>query len=565
MSDAAVVKAEPATIEMAEATPPRSGRTVLRHGMIILGMIASAMAGCARPAESKPETMTNVSARNRRLQLWKITEPVTAGTTSTQPADAQAPLAQPYRINVRTIVNLTYQKSPLVTASREEMIAAQHGLAEFKANLNRLEPFVEATGNTTKYPKRRDSEGASGEVVGGIQKETFDGATIRLEGGLSGSRVEFGEVKKGQEQVEEGSGGLVRARIEVPFAGSRKRQSRVISAAFQESTARKAVLDYLSDYRQQVQSALTYYNYALYYQSYVRAYQRMVQKQEELLEDPRLEEGDRPRVQSAIGDAEVLVDSYQDNYRTYVLSLMRYLGISPDEEYVLENRNGEPSPYLEPARTRQGKEAMLADAYENNPKFRVLENGITDEELKRDQAIKGDFDVTAFMEGTQFAFGPETYDDRVGGWEVTAGLTVRLNDQRVLTATRMKAEAQIRKYRARIEAEQLLVQRSIATYSDRLCSYYDSRSQILQNIEDTEAEFEERRKAFFGDNPQDLTIDDVLTALNSHISAHIRLGSNRYYTWLAEARLMLATGEVYQLAGLRLDENGNGAELRENQ
>ncbi len=42
---------------------------------------------------------------------------------------------------------------------------------------------------------------------------------------------------------DSGDGGLVRGRVEVPFIGSRKRQDRIISQAFQESSARKAMLD----------------------------------------------------------------------------------------------------------------------------------------------------------------------------------------------------------------------------------------------------------------------------------------------------------------------------------
>ena len=518
--------------------------------------------GCNVWTEQKIPPLAGRRGVNRRMQLWAVAEPTgKRPPTPTRPADESDTPAEPYRLNSGNIIRLVYEKSPLVTAGREEMIAAQHGLEEFKANLSRFEPFIEATGDTSRFPERRDSKGVTGEVVGGVEKETFDGAVFRLEGGMSRHRVEFGDFEDDQEEIEEGSGGLIRARIEVPFVGSRKRQSRVISAAFQESSARKAVLDYLSDYRSYVQSSLNYYHQAVYYLHYARAYENKLEKLNALLQDPRVKPEDRSRIQSSAGDAKVLLDQYRAYYRTYSLMLLEYLGIAPGKEYVLEEPGATPSPYLEPSRSREGKLQMLADAYENNPKFRVLNDAIKDAEVQRSQAILGTYDITAFLEGTQFPFGTEAFDNRVEGWEVMAGLSVRLNDRRVLTATRKKAGAEISRYRAAIEAEQLEVQRQIATQSDKLCSYWDTRAQVHEVIAKSKAEFEERSRVYLTGGPPPLTIDDVLTSLSAFSSANTRLATNHYYSWLAEAALMTATGEVYRVAGLEMEDSDNGLEL----
>lgn len=531
--------------------------------------------GCSEP-EPYLGLLPGESAVNRRVQLWEVQEPssrpapVATRPAATQPvATRPAPdtttsdgLTPPYQLNAENIIRLVFKKSPLVSSSRENMTAAQYALEEFEANLSRFEPFVRSSATLTDFPERRASEGLAWETTGGIEKETFDGAVIRLEGGGRGERVEFGQVEEGQEAVEEGTGGLVRARVEIPFAGSRKRQDRVISRAFQESSARKAVLRYLSNYRSYVNSALTYYRYAIYYLDYVRAYTKKLDQLEALMADPRVPSEDLSRLNTTAGDTRVLIDSYKQSYRTYLMYLLQYTGIAPEEEYELqEPQRLAPSRYYERTLTEEGQKQMLAEAYDNNPQFQVLEDAIDDAELKRAQAMQGTLDITMFGQGTQFAFGSKTFDDRVGGWEVTSGVTLRLNDQRVLTASQKKAEAEIRSFRAQIEAEQLSVQQQIATESDTLRSNIESREQILDNIEKGRTQFEERSRIYLAGESATMTVDDVLTSLSLWHNAELRLANNVFNSALAEDDLMSATGEVYRLVGMRMAEDGGGVEI----
>ena len=139
---------------------------------------------------------------------------------------------------------------------------------------------------------------------------------------------------------------------------------------------------------------------------------------------------------------------------------------------------------------------MLERAYDNNPKFRVLNDAIKDAELQRSQAIAGKLDITAFVEGSQFPVGAVTFEDRVDGWQVNAGVTVRLNDPRVLKATRLKAEAQIRQYRAEIVAERDDIEREIMTETERLRANDRVRHQILDVIRKKRGEFMERSRKY---------------------------------------------------------------------
>jgi len=485
------------------------------------------------------------------------TQPATQSAAPTsQPTAGLDALTKPYRLTPHSIVRLVYELSPLVRASREEMVAAQHGLEEFKLNLSRLEPFARFNADSSRFPERRDAEGVMGEAVGGVEKETFEGAIVRLEGGGSASRFQFGDAEDEEDEVEKGSGALIRARLEVPFVGSRKRQQRVISQAFQESSSRKARLNYLSNFQAYVTAALSYYHSTVLYLDYMRAYDRKLEELEALLKEPRVRPEDVSRIESNMSQSRVLRDQYDAYYRQYLLRLLSALGISPDEEYVLEEAPYQPSPYARQSRTPEGCQQMVNEAYRNNPTFRVLKDAIKDAELQRSQAILGKYDLTAFVEGTQFPFGAETFDDRVGGWELGGGVIVRLNDHRVLTASRLKAEAQIRQFKAQIEAERLTIQRRVITETDKLRSNEDLRPQILELIEQRREDFKDRSRRYLEGADPSLTIDDVLYPLNQWNSDRIRLASNRSYRGQALAALMAATGEVYRIVGMKVD-NGD--------
>lgn len=543
------------------------------------------LAGCSSVFPTKVEPLLDPESMKPNPQVWQLGDPLDPSKPATQPMatrpaglaatrPAVAPRTQPatdqfpsppYRINAETIPGLVYHKYPLVTSAREKMIAAQHGLEEFKANLSRLEPFTNASGMAFHYPERRDSDGLSGEVTGGVEKETFDGAIFRVEGGARGERIKYGKVDEGQTAEDSGDGGLVRGRVEVPFIGSRKRQDRVINQAYQESTARAAVLNYLSYYRSYALTAMNYYAGGLLYLGYARAYENQIKILEDLLKEPELTPQDQQVILTSIGSTKVVRDSYKASYQSYLLWALEYLGIRPGEEYYLEEPSvNAGSIYYDRTRSDQQRQQLLAEAYDNNPRFRVLNDAIKDAELKRTQAILGKNDITAYAEGTQHAFGAETFDDRVGGWEFRGGVSFRLNDQRVLNASIKKAEAEIRSYQAQIEAEELSVQQQVAVQSATLTTYVESKPQILTNISEAESEFQARRRAYFGGQSTSLTIDDVLSSLYNITTGEVRLVSNRYYTALADNMLMSASGYLYQMAGMKLTNDGGAVGLAEN-
>ncbi len=458
-------------------------------------------------------------------------------------------LGPPYRLNLENIVRLAYEKNPTVAASREEMLAARHGLVEFRANLGRLEPFVELRSDLSDFPNRRGAFGNTIESVVGVKKETFEGAVLSTEVGASHSRFKFDQALAPQDAVESGAGALVRTRLEMPFFGSRRRQDRIIAQAFQESTARKAQLDYLKSYRSIVEGALSYYNLVVYYRRLVEIYQNAAADFDKLLNHDRVDASDRQRVESVKENAESNRNIYSAREKEYLTILVSYLAIDALETVSIEMPEYRLSPFVEQARSSQGLQELIERARSNNPSFRVLNDAIRNTELQRKQAVRGKYDVTTFLEGTLFPIGSQTFDNRFEGWTVGGGINVRLNDRRVLTATRKKTEAQIRQFKAEIEAEEINTRRKIVSTTEATWGNHENRRQLIEAHQNKKKEFSDRLKEYF---ESEINIDQLLSTRSDLTSNESNLASNVYNSADREATLILAIGQIFEMVGLKI-------------
>ena len=458
----------------------------------------------------------------------------------------------PYVLNIESIVGLIYQRNPSVRASREEMTAAKYGLEEFRANLSRLEPFVESRTDLSEFPNRRGAFGGAVESVVGVQNETFSGSVFSTEVGASLSRFEFDRITASQDAVESGAGALVRARAEIPFFGSRRRQNRIISQAFQETTARKAQLDYLEDYRSLVDNGLEFFAQAVYYQQLADVYQHAIDDLETLKNDPRVSVADKSRVSSEQGGAETSRNLYQARLDQYEAILLSYVALEPEDDYSIDVKHTSLSEFRDSISDPIRVAELIEKARENNPTFRVLNDAIRNTELQREQAVKGRYDVTTFVEGTLFPLGSETFDDRLDGWTVGGGVKVRLNDRRVLEATKKKSEARIRQFQSEVEAEEIKMRRQIRTETKGIVDNEKNLLQILEVMDQVTTEYLQRRTNYFAGL---INIDQLLETRAELTSAETREAANRYNTLNREINLLGATGRIYELAGLELESS----------
>ncbi len=137
---------------------------------------------------------------------------------------------------------------------------------------------------------------------------------------------------------------------------------------------------------------------------------------------------------------------------------------------------------------------------------------------------------------------------------------MRLNDQRVLDATRQKAEAEIREFRARLEAEEFLMRRRIVTEARGLLDNHRNRETLLEARGQKLRVFEQRREEYFSGT---VNINQVVEARSALTSTEASLASNLYNTHNRERRLMGATGRIYDIVGLQLAGESWSTEFEE--
>jgi len=462
-------------------------------------------------------------------------------------------LTPPYRLNFDSIVRIVYAKDSTVRASREEMLAGKYALDEFRANLSRLEPYAETRSDVSDFPNRGPNQaGAFGntlESVVGVKKETFGGAVLSTEVGASYSRYKYDQVTANGDSVESGAGALLRARLEMPFFGSRRLQDRIIAQAFQDSTARKAQLDYIRSFRAQVENAVSYYNQVVFWQRELESSEQWMAALDQLLGDPRLREADRPRIESSRAGVESSWNRVRARQIDNLGSLIAFLELNPDDEVAVEIPDYQLSSFVEQGRQDQGLRALIERARMNNPAFRILNDAIKNAQLQRDQAAHGRYDVTTFLEGTTFPLGSAVFDNRYQGWTIGGGINIRLTDRRARNATRLKSEAQIRQFEAQMDAEEIGIRQKIVSNTTSILSNDENRKQLLDQATRLASVFETRRNEYFAGM---INIDQLLSARADIYSNEGSVNANLQHTAEREALLALAIGQVYEMVGLKL-------------
>lgn len=469
-------------------------------------------------------------------------------------SDGQKPIpGPPYQLNVKSIAQMAFRINPSVRASREEMKAAKHGLDEFRANLNRLEPYVEMRNNLTRFPFQRSGIGHELTSVVGVQKESFEGSVMKLEVGPSFfARYAEHDDGLGRDPRDGEAGAFIGSRVEFPFLGSRRRQDRIISQAFQESTARKAQLDYLKSYRALVENALSYFNLVIYYRQLAQAYEHWGKDLDALLADKRLRPLDRSRVESVKGSAESYRGQYVSRETEYLSILMGYLGLDSTNAVEIEIADYQMSAFAVSAQSTKGLESLVEKARQNNPTFEVLNNAIRNTQLQHEQAVRGKFDVTTFLEGSLYPFGSKDLDSRSTGWAMGGGVNVRLNDQRARTATRLKTEALVRQFEAEIEAEEINIRRKIHSTTKAIWDNDANRTQMLEVGRRKSTEFKERLEEYYANS---INIDQLMSTRSDIASNAASLANVVYNSADREATLLLAVGQIYEMVGLKIGSN----------
>jgi len=126
-----------------------------------------------------------------------------------------------------------------------------------------------------------------------------------------------------------------------------------------------------------------------------------------------------------------------------------------------------------------------------------------------------------------------------------------LNDRRVMEATRLKAESQIRQFKSAIQAEEILMRRRILTMTQGILDNHENRQKVREVTQQKAVEYQQRLEAYFNG---EVNIDQLLDSRSELASAESSLASNQYNSANRESNLLGATGRIYEIVGLTFDD-----------
>ena len=125
----------------------------------------------------------------------------------------------------------------------------------------------------------------------------------------------------------------------------------------------------------------------------------------------------------------------------------------------------------------------------------------------------------------------------------------------MLNATRLKAEAEIRQFEAKMRAEEINMRRRITTETRGLLDNHANRQKLLETRTQRAEVWKSRVADYFEGK---VNIDQVIEARQDLRSTDVDLAQNVYGSESRQRRLMGALGLIYDAVGLDVGEDPAG-------
>lgn len=360
-------------------------------------------------------------------------------------APAAEPLA-PARVTLDSIVRLTYEHNLRVAAKRYDLESSQLQFQRFIRDQSQFIPFIldsqvdRQVQSELQAGRRVSDRDDSGRVSVGMEKEFFDGTNIGGGAGVRGSENAGGR----------NSNPFLEAEARVPLFGSFTRLQRTIARTFEESEMFNAWLGFIEQVREAISDSQHSYlslQYSLGAQRLVLAANADIRALEQ---DPRLaaRTNDRAQLRAQLQSYQSEITSQEGRVDTDRIWLLNAIGLDAlDDVAPMEvAAGGVSAAYL----TRNQAD-VIAEALRNDVEIQVLEMGRRNEQLKKDLALKGKWDITGRVTGG-YDFESRG-DDRSdpAGYRAGVGVSVRRNDPKLLQLSVRQSEAKVRQFEAKIE------------------------------------------------------------------------------------------------------------------
>lgn len=362
-------------------------------------------------------------------------------------------------VDAHSIVNLTFEHNLEVAAERYNVESAELQFERFVRSQSQFIPFIAEAGARQEVEselvsgRREEERERSGTLSLGMEKEFFDGTTIEARSGVRASDDTSGR----------DSNSFVELGLRIPLFASFTRLERITERTFEESEMLEAWLDFIQTLRNSINRSQ---------QAYFNLQQQVGSRGliTGIIADYQLLAGE-PQVISRPGDLALVqaqLQSYQsdsiqgegniDSARIQLLDNIGVENLSLDEvrsaDLYAEKYYG--AHYLE-----QEISDVIDEAIRNDVEVQVLEVARKNEDLKKQLALKGRWDIIGRLDGGYDFASRGANRARPAGYTTGLSVSVRRNDPRLLSISLQRSDAEIRKYGAKIAHRQRQLQNEI--------------------------------------------------------------------------------------------------------
>lgn len=449
------------------------------------------------------------------------------------------------RVDLASIVRLTYENNLRVTASRFDVEAAEIQFQQFERSRSQFRPLqlestVSRSGESSLEDRERMDEFSERRAVTvGSEKEFFDGSRLGAAAGMRELRDDEGRDYHP----------FVEFDARVPLFSSATRLQRITDRSFEESEMLGSWLDFIGVVRGRISDSIAAY-LRLQYLREVHRLAAGAQTDFALLLEEQTVTG-RQRDTNLLRDQ---VQAYQSRVvgasgeiASALLALLNSVGLP-------ELQPGDVAPIAFEDESIYGARYLavppalvLAEAMENDIEVRVLHIARDNARLKRSLAERGRWDIAGRL-SAGYDFESRGDDpSRRRGYSLGVALSVEHNDPQLLRLSLRRATAEERKYSARIEHRQREIESAIRRRLGEAASLRAVVSELKASRELRRSVHAEKRQAYLdGEESLDNLIQargqlysterDLLSALREYYDTMIDLdeASGAYFAQLGD-------------------------------
>jgi outer membrane protein TolC len=427
------------------------------------------------------------------------------------------------RVNLDSIIQLTYQINPNIAAAKYDLEAAEYAYLEFERDLSQFTPFklnssIDRTTDMISGSPQSSTHDYSNSV--GFQKDYFNGASISASVGHQGT---FGDDGRGNNPYLEFNASY-------PLFSSHATLSRIISRSYEENQLYSSRLSYINDIKWYVRDAQLDYIWLQVEIKQLEVANQAMADLKKISELTRVQSNpaEKKQIEGELQSAQSEVVKYEGEVNDDRIGLQSSIGYDQLVFEQIDRMDLYASDFYGKEYLQRSKQELMQIAERDDIAIKVLESSKQAAEVKWNLAQKGKWDFFLNLNATYDLPGQGAQSGE-SEYYTSAGISADWIDPKLLTLSLKKAEAEIKQYIERIRAQKLSIKNSV----DRdLDSAKNRRKQVDELLDEVSS----RRKVY------DQKLVDY-TAGKESIDNLIQSRKNLYST---EMELADVLGEFYE-------------------